>query len=143
MPRAQAGAPHLDGSSHLALLARARRLADHARALQLASDAADVEDLHGELCALRNALVAHVHEEADELRQLSSAVRAAIAEGQRRLLHQVEAIMADAAVGGASCDCVGRSAHLVGALAAQARVEAGVLARHARRTPPSPDRGRR
>ncbi len=139
MPDSSGTGPVARGSSHLDLLGRARRLAGHARALHAASETADVEDLHGQLCALRNALVAHVHEEASELRQLSPAARQAVAEGQRRLLHQVEAIMTDAAAGAASCDCVGRSAHLVSALASQARVEAGVLARHARRTRAVPD----
>ena len=122
------------GSSHLELLGRARQLAGHARALQDASDSDRVDDLHDELCALRNALVAHVHDEERELRRLSPAARQAIADGQRRLLHQVDAIMSHAVAGGADCDCVGRSAQLVSALATQARVEAGVLARHARRT---------
>lgn len=122
-------------STHLDLLERARALAAHARALQVASDASEVDVLHGELCLLRNALVEHVHAEGEQLDGLSPAAREAIEEGQRRLLRQVEAIMADSAADGAGCDCVGRSVHLVGMLAAQVRAEAGVQARQvARRT---------
>lgn len=134
MSHRQAPAPAEDPrSSHLDLLVRARSFAAHARALQAASDASDIDELHGELCALRNALVEHVHAEEIQLAQLSPAARQAIEEGQRRLLRQVEAIMAESASGGAGCDCVGRSVHLVSMLATQARAEAGVQARHARR----------
>lgn len=124
--------------SHLDLLDLARSLAAHARADDGGAGAAsadEIDALHDELCALRNALVEHVHAERDELARLSPAARTAVEEGQRRLLHQVEDIMASADAG-AHCDCVGRSVHLVGMLATQARIEAGLLARHDRRRAP-------
>ena len=123
--------------SHLDLLDLARALAVHARADDATpgdASAVEIDALHDELCGLRNALVEHIHAERGELARLSPAARAAVEEGQRRLLHQVEDIMASADEG-AHCDCVGRSVHLVGMLATQARIEAGLLARRDRRAP--------
>ncbi|MCB1003469.1 MAG: hypothetical protein KDB35_04710 [Acidimicrobiales bacterium] len=115
--------------THVALMARARRL-------EQAAIADDLDAVHAELCGLRNALVDHLHAEADSLEGLGTAVAEVISAGQHRLLSTVDELLNRVGDGdGADCACVQRSLEVTRALARQARLETAVLRDHAQRRP--------
>lgn len=102
--------------SHLDLLRRGI-------ALELAATSGDLDAVHTELCALRNALVAHVHQEEPATDQLSPLLKEVVHRGQRRILRSIDDLLGHAHAHSDECRCVARSIRVREAIARQATLE--------------------
>ncbi len=97
--------------------------------LQQAALLHDVDAVHEKVAALRDQLVAHLDREAGTLDDLSSAAAGTIRSGQRRLLGQIDALVARSMHGGDDCRCIEGTARLTAALRRQGRLESGLRKR--------------
>lgn len=102
--------------SHLDLLRRAT-------ALELAATRGDVDAVHTELCALRNALVEHVLQEESVTEQLSPVLKDMVHRGQRRLLRSIDELLGHAHAHGDECRCVARAIRIRETIFRQATLE--------------------
>jgi hypothetical protein len=110
--------------THLDLLATAR-------SLRRAASAGDPGRIHDELRRLRADLVDHLRGEEEEIARLPGATRTVVRDGQHRLLQILDDLLATTSAPDADCACVVRCAGFEAALRRQARLEAGLIARHA------------
>lgn len=102
-------------------------LLDAARAVQRAATEDDVDALHDEVCRLRNALVEHgvgtgPPDDGDVHVRLAR-------DGQQRLLHFIDELLATTHEGAETCTCLVRGAELRSLLIRQLRLEARTVAR--------------
>lgn len=114
--------------SHLDLLAAARHV-------QRIAAGGDADALHEEVCRLRNALVAHVHDErAGDPRPDDHTHRLA-RHGQQRLLRFVDELLCSTSSDALDdCSCLVRAVELRALLLRQVKLENRVMSRSARRT---------
>lgn len=105
-----------DEVSHVDLL----RLA---RSLHSVSLGTDIDAVHTELCALRNALVRHIRAEEGQFDSFSSPAVAAVRRGHEDLLREIDAILTHADGSDYGCRCVLKASHLTKAIARQAALE--------------------
>lgn len=108
--------------SHMELL-------DGVHALQRAAMTKDVAAVHGELCRLRAALVAHVTGEQEAIVDLPTTAQRVVLRGQQRLLGRIDQLLSSTEDDDGRCECLVRSAELARELTRQVRLETNLLGR--------------
>jgi hypothetical protein len=110
-------------ASHLDLLATAR-------SLRRAAATDEPNRLRQELGRLRTDLIDQLRDEEEDIARLPGATQAVVRHGQQRLLRMIDDLVATTGEADPDCACVVRCAGIEAALHRQARLEAGLLARH-------------
>jgi hypothetical protein len=108
--------------SHIELLAMARHVCN-------AAVEGDADQLHLNLCRLRNALLVHVQAEGSRVTAMREVSRRVVISGQRRLINLIDDLLSAADDGATGCSCIHRSAELTQMLVRQARLEGAVASR--------------
>jgi hypothetical protein len=105
--------------SHIELLAMSRHVCN-------AAAESDADQLHLDLCRLRNALVIHVQAESARVNAMSEISRRVVINGQRRLINLIDDLLSAVDDGTTGCPCIRRSAELTQMLVRQARLESAL-----------------
>jgi hypothetical protein len=108
--------------SHIELLAISRHVCN-------AAAESDADQLHLDLCRLKNALVVHVQAERPRINAMRETSRRILINGQRRLINMIDDLLSVADDGATGCPCIRRSAELTQMLVRQARLESAVTSR--------------
>lgn len=119
----------MDGGGAISDVRSRGRLLACATALERAAMHDDMDAVHTELCALRNALVEHLHREDRMVDQLPEATATVVRNGHERLLCEIDELLAHSTQDGQDCACMIRSVQLTRSIAQQARVEGRLLRR--------------
>ncbi|MDZ7674788.1 MAG: hypothetical protein U5K30_06960 [Acidimicrobiales bacterium] len=104
------------------------QLLDAARAVQQAATADDMDELHHEVCRLRNALVERLAD-TDIDAEAHEAQHRLAAHGRQRLLQFLDDVLFATHDEPDSCPCLVRSAELRSMLVRQLRLEASGMRR--------------
>lgn len=109
-------------------------LLNASRDVQRLAAGEDADALHDEVCRLRNALVAHMHDERAADKRLDDQTQRLARHGQQRLLRFVDELLCSTSEDQVDhCSCLVRAAELRMLLLRQVRLENRIVSRSTRR----------